>query len=280
MCLNPVYLNEKYITRKNTTDIEYWRIKTDNRLNKGVELIPLPCGKCVECLQQKSVEWSYRLKDELKQHKESCFVTLTYANTDGELHKRDYQLFLKRLRKHIQPKKIRYFLCGEFGSKGKRPHFHILIFGYIPKDLILFKTVKGIKYYLSEELSNLWGQGYILVERICDEHLKYVTKYMQKLNDVEDKGQKPFIAMSNRRGIGYNSISADCLFTDKIYQHGKYIKIPRYYLKILEDVGYDDFVEYVKQNRVKQAKLTNRKQQDYIQKNEKIKKSFSKLLTK
>jgi len=46
------------------------------------------------------------------------------------LSKRDAQLFLKRLRKHISlitDEKIRFFLCGEFGPKSLRPHFHLLV---------------------------------------------------------------------------------------------------------------------------------------------------------
>ena len=55
-------------------------------------------------------------------HEKSSFITLTF--NDEELNKRanpssvdvrDFQLFMKRLRK--KHKKIRFFHCGEYGEK-------------------------------------------------------------------------------------------------------------------------------------------------------------------
>ena len=36
----------------------------------------LPCGKCAECLMQKSVEWSFRIMLESKYYKDNCFLPL------------------------------------------------------------------------------------------------------------------------------------------------------------------------------------------------------------
>lgn len=43
------------------------------------------------------------------------------------LSKTDVQKFLKRLRKNYG-KKVRYFICGEYGPKSFKPHYHILFF--------------------------------------------------------------------------------------------------------------------------------------------------------
>eukprot|EP01043_Picozoa_sp_COSAG02_P068353 COSAG02_NODE_11317_length_1749_cov_1.025455_4_plen_67_part_01 len=66
-------------------------------------------------------------------HEKSCFITLTFSpeelnkrgNPDS-LDVRDFQLFMKRLRKKHQHK-IRFFNCGEYGEKNQRPHYHALI---------------------------------------------------------------------------------------------------------------------------------------------------------
>lgn len=79
-----------------------------------------PCGKCVECKEQYSTEWAFRCMLEASKHEQNCFITLTYndANLPKEgVCKRSAQLFMKRLRKSIEPLKVRYFLCGEYGAK-------------------------------------------------------------------------------------------------------------------------------------------------------------------
>jgi hypothetical protein len=47
------------------------------------------------------------------------------------------------LRKKISPLKIRFFHCGEYGDKTRRPHYHALIFGYGFPDKKLFKKQKS-----------------------------------------------------------------------------------------------------------------------------------------
>ena len=71
---------------------------------------------------------------EAGQHTDNAFVTLTYADDqlpDGNsLCPEDVTKFLKRLRKRIDPVKIRYFLCGEYGEGStSRPHYHLILFG-------------------------------------------------------------------------------------------------------------------------------------------------------
>ncbi len=61
-----------------------------------------------------------------------------YVDSDGVIHgkptlrKRDVQLFLKRLRKNYKyDNHIKYFCCGEYGGKTFRPHYHLIIFGFL-----------------------------------------------------------------------------------------------------------------------------------------------------
>lgn len=213
------------------------------------EAITVSCGKCLECVQAKSTEWSHRIVDECKLHKDNCFITLTYNDehlpVGGSLVRRDLQLFIKRLRKHLEPQKIRVFYCGEYGKKSLRPHYHIIIFGWSPTDSFFYKRdKKGVDLFRSPTVERLWSFGFSSVGEVTLDTAKYCAKYMQKFNTLPDSLAKPFIGMSNRNGIGYGSIDPNCLTTDSIFHSGKRIKVPRYYLKVLERDGHDltDFV--------------------------------------
>lgn len=198
----------------------------------------LPCGKCAECLTQKSMEWSYRIMLESKDYKDNCFITLTYADSPGSLKKEDYQKFLKRLRKKIGS--FRYFLCGEYGSKGKRPHYHAIIFGWFPEDA---EPIKDTDYYGSKILEEIWGLGFVSVGELTQYDAKYCAKYMQKLQKTDSAFVQPFVAMSTHPGLGYNQFiehKDSYLSSDKIYFQGKYIKLPRYFLKKIFDSGDED----------------------------------------
>lgn len=167
--------------------------------------ITIPCGKCIECLEQRSKDWALRCMIEKKSHKESCIVTLTYKDTDGDLHREDITNFIKRLRKYLDKDdiKIRYFGCGEYGDLGKRPHYHLIIFGWCPRDLrFKFRSNDHKEKFTSKTLEKLWKFGWVLVDPFVDYNsCKYSAKYMQKLNDYGDK-PKPFLLYSTRPAIG------------------------------------------------------------------------------
>lgn len=206
--------------------------------------------------QSRVRDWEFRVMLEAQCHKDVCVLTLTYDDEHlpehGALSLRDYQLFLKMLRKHVYPKKIRFFGCGEYGSKGKRPHYHIIIFGYCPDDLQYFYSSRmrngnENKFYQSRTIAKLWSRGFVNVcPTVCPEVIPYVCKYLQKLNQdylfwVDDDGvrrdlPKPFITMSRRPGIGCNALDTALIDvnTDKLYFNGKSIRIPRYFLDKLQ----------------------------------------------
>lgn len=220
------------------------------------------CGHCIECSVSKSNEWAHRIALELRDHRESCFLTLTYNNENlpknGYLNKRDYQCFLKRLRIYLERSedvKIRYFGCGEYGGKNSRPHYHLIIFGWKPKDLRYFFTSKdGDVLYRSDTLEKLWSKGFSTIGNVTFESAKYVAKYLQKttkyFKDFPEDFIRPFLTMSKNPGIGFNQISPKMLETDKIYVNGKYVRLPRYFLDVLEKDGYD-VKKWVKDKRDK-----------------------------
>lgn len=264
MCLFPIkaslstFVDNFIGEEKNKINFGY-RAQSLIMQNRAIS-IDLPCGKCVECERSKAIEWSYRIMNECSLYKYNCFITLTYRNNPIELNLRDYQLFLKRLRKKIG--KFRYFLCGEYGSKKQRPHYHLIVFGWKPQDLEYFFTDKsGCIIYQSKFLEQIWSLGFVSVGELTLQSAKYVAKYMQKQVDYGDL-KKPFIRMSLKPGIGANFIknNLQLLNTDKIYVQGNYIKLPRYYLKVAGQDGLGDL--QIKKNRVVKAQVYKRSEKE------------------
>lgn len=75
----------------------------------GDHELTLPCGQCIGCKLEHSRQWAMRCIHEAQLHSNNCFITLTYAPEnlppDGGLIKRDFQLFMKRLRFSLPKKK-------------------------------------------------------------------------------------------------------------------------------------------------------------------------------
>lgn len=196
-------------------------------------LISIPCGKCVECCKAYSMEWANRCLCEKMLHKQSCFITLTYKDNPVSLIKRDYQLFLKRLRRRINVP-IRYFGCGEYGAKGRRPHFHFIIFGWSPDDLVfLYKTKKGSLIYKSDFVADVWQisnprAGFISVGEVTLETCVYSAKYLAKLNPPPPGCIPPFCVMSRKPGIGFGFFDEEKAGLSSITVDGHTFRPPRY----------------------------------------------------
>ena len=67
----------------------------------------------------------------------NCFITLTFNDeyVMPSLDKSIFQKFMKRLRRMFPDARIRYFMCGEYGDKLSRPHYHACLFGFDFPDL-------------------------------------------------------------------------------------------------------------------------------------------------
>lgn len=75
----------------------------------------------------------------------TCHVALTFNDEclppGGLINVETTQLFLKKLRYRLDKKekfrKVRYFICGEYGFAGDRPwnpHYHAILYGVHPKE--------------------------------------------------------------------------------------------------------------------------------------------------
>lgn len=232
------------------------------------EYKPIPCGSCLSCRINRAGELADRCMLEMNYHDKACFVTLTYnddhiirshyTRTDtGEcgvsetLFKKHYMDFFKRLRKHNSGCNIRYVLCGEYGSLG-RPHYHAIIFGYRPDDLVPYTlNRRGQWLYTSRELESIWKNGFVIIGDVTKDSANYVTRYVTKklYSDVgEENYQKigripPFITTSKRPAIGrlwYEDNKDWCMDHQISYstdRGGRNFKAPRYFRKLAEAEG-------------------------------------------
>jgi len=188
---------------------------------------------------------------EAKMHDESVFVTLTYDEENlpkgGTLVVDDCQKFLKRLRERIRPSRIRFFLCGEYGEKRGRPHYHALIFGFgFPDKVPLEKSGEFVEYS-SRLLSESWGHGDARLGSVSFDSACYVANYATKKITGEKaaehyRGRKPeFLLMSRggrkAGGIGREWIkkfSSDVYPADEVIVNGCPAKPPRYYDQVVQ----------------------------------------------
>lgn len=213
---------------------------------------PVACGQCSGCRSKNARNWAIRCYHESIMHEQSSFITLTVDEENMEkvfpgrsLRYGPFQLFLKRFRKRVVSH-IRFFMCGEYGSKFERPHYHAIFFGWFPnsEERDLFRTSAVGDLYTSKVLSDLWPFGFHSVGHFDFACAQYVAGYIHKkingkLQDVWYKGKaQEFARMSLKPGIGepfYRKFTSDMYRRDKVVlPGGKEFSIPRYYDKLHE----------------------------------------------
>lgn len=193
----------------------------------------IPCGKCLACRIDKRNEWTWRLMAEIR-NVDSVFLTLTIDddNLQGpSLKKRSVQLFLKRLRKALNGRKIKYFFVGEYGEIGMRPHYHAIITN--------ISTGKPMSYDTGDTdiIRSCWPFGFIKVVPASKGSIRYVLKYMDKMQDDDQFASlypgllPPFRLMSKGLGRFYIESNFDDLREGNgyFYFDGAYRPLPRYY---------------------------------------------------
>lgn len=168
---------------------------------KGV--MEFGCGQCMPCRINRQRQWVARLQLETLTSPLSAFVTLTYDDEHlpdtGTVVKRDVQLWLKRLRELIHPRKLRYFLVAEYGEQTFRPHYHVILF--------------GVTFVENTLLRSSWTLGGVHVGTVEPGSLSYVCGYvlkkMTKKNDPRLGGRHPeFTLMSRKPGIGTEAVGS------------------------------------------------------------------------
>lgn len=228
--------------------------------------INLPCGQCVGCRLERSRQWAIRCLHEAQMHEENCFITLTVSPDNDitrttTLVKKDFQKFMKRLRKAFPEKKISYYYCGEYGENNARPHYHACLFGIDFNDKFLWKETNGVKLYRSEELEKIWTLGYSTIGEVNFESAAYVARYIMKkitgkqsaqyYEKVTECGEiiqriPEYTNMSLKSPIGQSFLlkyHKDVYPYDEVIIKGRRVKPPRYYDKIYGEMFPDDMDE-------------------------------------
>lgn len=200
----------------------------------------LRCGKCVGCRLSLARMWALRCFHESRLHAVSSFATLTYsdeyldsvhairparpAGAHGSnerrrsLDHRDFQLFAKRVRKVSE---FRYFMCGEYGERTLRPHYHALLFGLASKEV----------------LQDAWKAGHVHMDVVTPGSVAYVTGYVNKVSRKPVGAVAPYRKMSRRPGIGadfFSKYRSDFEKGTAIWG-GAEVALPRFYRGKLGD---------------------------------------------
>lgn len=208
--------------------------------------VVVPCGRCMACRIARAGEWAVRLMHESYDWEQSVFVTLTYNEEclpkDLKVSKIELQNYIKRLRRRIEPKNIKYYACGEYGTKG-RPHYHLIIYGIGIKDLEVIKKWNPAKkaFYLEVwkgSVKDAWqGKGNVIVGTVTYQSCRYVGEYIQKKLYYGATNQ-PFAIMSKGLGAGYVHRNSK-QFEDNlsIRMNGKKVITPKYYIEILARIN-------------------------------------------
>lgn len=215
--------------------------------------IDLPCGQCIGCRLKRADEWALRCVHEAQMHEANCFVTLTYSpeNLPTSLVHRHFQLFIKRVRKHHQRQKIRFYMCGEYGTDTHRPHFHACLFGVDFTDRTYFsKGPSGDFLYTSPTLTKLWGLGHAVLGAVTVQSAGYCSRYIVAkvtgdLSGAHYDGRIPeYNKMSLKPGIGSTWVRrfrSDIFPRDYVVDaDGRKHGVPRYYDKLNERHDADE----------------------------------------
>lgn len=227
MCDTPILIKN---TNKGLQKIGYFKYKDCESA-----YIEVPCKHCPSCIANRQAEVVQRLQTE-EEENHLFFSTLTYNNrslpklktsTGYEIayaDTKDVTNMVKRLRANNRLKrKIRYYGVSELGSRGGRPHFHIIwIIEKYPKDneYDIMQIEDTLKTWILEEWRRNYGSKRKPIYRsLCDYYERwsygklkstydlhyidkyksdggeadvtyYITKYMLKHNTRETRLQQ------------------------------------------------------------------------------------------
>lgn len=234
--------------------------------------VEVGCKQCCGCRLRHSVDWAARCMHENSLHFMSSFVTLTYDDEKlwrTSLDYRDFQLFMKRLRKELAFFDVtlwtwlpRFYMCGEYGDITRRPHFHVLLFGLYFSDRVFYgRSGSGAQLYTSAMLDDIWANGRAWIGDVTFESAAYVARYcMKKITGTAAAThyeavdgltgeilqlEPEFNSMSLKPGIGkawYDKYGKELALHDSVVINGREIPVPRYYdelLKKIDPIHYD-----------------------------------------
>lgn len=249
---------------------------TFNRKDSFGTSIQLPCRRCLGCRLKHAKDWQIRCYHESLVHGvNNTFLTLTYDDHHLPPHRSldkqnpsHWQKFIRAVRDKTK-EKIRYIMCGEYGSKcekhqnydcdecgpTQRPHYHAILFGFWFADSYQHTTRNGNKYYRSDTLERIWHHGTSETARASFDTMGYVARYILKkqtgptvesaygipdlsTGEITSLKKSPYTAMSLKPGIGkkwYEENKMDLFPHDyAVLPNGVQHPVPDYYRNLLK----------------------------------------------
>ena len=227
------------------------------------------CGNCLNCRINYTTQWQLRCLYELNSWNGAMFVTLTYDNehlpASCSLVRKDLSDFFKRLRRDMEytqfqtlwngpylnnPRTgklykplLRYYACGEYGDKRKRPHYHIILYGLDYYNATHWHYIID-NWKLCDSLVFDKNLGrHCAIQNVTRDDIGYVTGYVRKKlkgklakEEYDDTGRlRPFSAISHEIGLDLARKQKGLLSKGYTFSHnGKRIGIPRYFRDKLE----------------------------------------------
>lgn len=164
--------------------------------------VPVGCGYCSECRNQKANGWKIRLQKEFEKDSKGLFFTFTISdesieklnepemNYDANLiATKAVRRYLERIRKETG-KSVKHWLVTELGeNETERIHIH------------------GIIWSHKEAVLNKWGYGNVKIKEFWGERtINYIVKYMMK---VPEKHEEYIPKVLCSKGIGENYLNTE-----------------------------------------------------------------------
>jgi len=251
--------------------------ETNSRGHRTPSII-VKCGQCLACRMERKRGWAIRATHEAQMHEENSFLTLTYDKehlpSDGSVQVKDWQDFAKRVRKNKGP--FRFFHCGEYGEKNGRPHYHACVFGHdFHADWKMHTKKGGHPLWTSEELSELWGNGFCTIGSLSFDSAAYVAGYCVKTKTGKEANEylervnyetgevtvvkAEYATMSRNKGLGYTwfqEFKRDVYPDDYVVVKGQKFRPPAYYDTLLEKEDPDQWA------------IIQKRRQDFVLANE------------
>lgn len=194
------------------------------------------CNRCHSCKVNKKKEWADRLFVESRYWTNSYFISLTYdpehMPRDLSLSKKDVFDWKKRLGYYFGTVPQLYY-CGEYGSVGDLPHYHVIIF-------------TNEDHW--DDIMNSWTFGNVDIKHLTRGRCNYIAGYVVKKLDKEERtdGRTPeFYGASRRPPLGYQllfdlleRLSSDDNFRERVMRSpfppysvkigGDFVRLPPY----------------------------------------------------
>jgi uncharacterized protein YlbG (UPF0298 family) len=200
-------------------------------------MVPVGCGKCIECKKQKARNWQVRLQEDIRVNKNAKFVTYTFSEhelqkLDNEIkglsgYDRDNEICRLAVRRYTERwrkkygRTLRHWLVTELGHQNtERVHMH----GIVWTDEV--KDIKEIWKY-----GNIWIGEYVSAKTI-----NYIVKYVNKVDESHKTyNSKIFTSQGigseyvNRRDSGRNKYKKDKTIETYRTREGVELALPVYY---------------------------------------------------